>query len=94
MEKIYEVTASNEEVCFIVCYATSKEKGIELAKSWIEEMGGSEEIDGVYAFCMITGEVDRIGFDDNLIGSEPEPISYAELGIQAEIGEPASYYEA
>ena len=94
ISKIYHMTASDEEVSIRVCYATSKEKAIQLTKEWIEEMGGPEEIEGVFTFRLFIIDVDRIGFDDNLISSEPIKVSYEELGINATCEEPTSYYEA
>ena len=93
ISKIYHMTASDEEVSFYVCYATSKEKAIQLTKEWIKEMGGPEEIEGVFAFRLFVIDVDRIGFNNNLISSEPIEVSYEELGIDATCEEPTSYYD-
>lgn len=81
MEQIFHVTASNDEVCLLVCYATSRKKAINLTKEWIAEMGGPEEVNGIYEFTLFQIDLDRIGFDECAIISDPIELTYSELGI-------------
>lgn len=61
---LYEVTASDDEVTLIVCYATSTEKALSLAQEWADRMEG---VACYMEFRMSVIDIDRIGFDDDII---------------------------
>lgn len=68
-ETVYEVLAHNDEVDFLVCFATTEEKALALSVEWAKAIEITDEEDCCYEFLIRTVDIDRIGFNEDIIVS-------------------------